>query len=88
MPKIKIDVFEDGAPSATITVPAWPVIGASRMLPKIAGKGLQEHIDLKQLAELVKDPQASGVLLDIEDHEDNDRITISIVGDEAKAARK
>jgi hypothetical protein len=84
MPKIRIEVFEDGSRSATITVPGWLLAGASKMLPKIAGKSLKEHIDIEQIAALMQDPQASGVLVDIEDHEDNDRIVISIVGDEAK----
>ena len=83
MAKIKIEVFEDGLRSATITVPGWLVTGASKMLPRIAGKTLQEHIDIEQIAELTKNPQASGVLIDIEDHEDNDRIVISIVDEDA-----
>jgi hypothetical protein len=88
MAKIKIDVYEGGAPSATITVPLWVVTVASKLLPKIAGKGFQEHIDIDQIVELAKDPRASGVLLEIEDHKDNQRVVISIVGDDAKTLQK
>jgi len=88
MAKIKIEVFEGGAPAATITVPSWVVTGASKILPKIVGKELREHVDIEQIAELIKNPQASGVILEVEDHKDNERVVISIVGDEARAAQK
>jgi hypothetical protein len=88
MAKIGIDVYEGGTPAATITIPAWVVTGASKILPKIAGKELREHIDLDQLAELVNNPQASGVVLEVEDHKDNERVVISIVGEDAKAVQK
>ncbi len=86
--KLKIEVFEDGARSATITIPTWLVAGASKMLPKIAGKDLKEHIDIDRIVEMAQEPGASGVVLDVEDHEDNDRILISIVGDEDEVAQK
>src|ERR1700674_2531503 len=75
--KIKIDVFEGGAPSATITIPMWVVKGASKLLPKIAGKAMKEHVDIDQIIALAQDPQANGVLLDIEDHQGKDRVVIS-----------
>ena len=49
MPKLRIEVFEDGAPSATITIPSWLMVAASKMLPRMAGKSLQDRIDLEQL---------------------------------------
>jgi hypothetical protein len=86
--KIKIDVFEAGAPSATITIPMWIVKGASKLLPKIAGKAMKEHVDIDQIIVLAQDPQANGVLLEIEDHQAKDRIVISIVTDEPKPTQK
>jgi hypothetical protein len=85
MAKIRIEVFEKGAPAATITVPTWVVRGASRILPKIVGKELRQQIDFEQLADLVKDPQASGVVLELEDHKDQERVVIYIVGDDTRA---
>jgi hypothetical protein len=79
MAKIRIEVFEGGTPSATITVPVWFVTGASRLLQKFAGETLQEHIDVDQIIELVKNPQASGIVFEIEDHKGKDRVVISIV---------
>lgn len=84
MAKIKIDVFEEGAPSAAITIPMWVVKGASKLLPKIAGKAMKEHVDIDQIVALAKDPEANGVLLEIEDHKDKDRVVVSIVSDEPK----
>jgi hypothetical protein len=82
MPKLKIEVFEGGAPSATITIPSWLVLGAAKYLPKIAGKPLQHRVDIEQIVALASEPGASGIILDIEDHEDKDRIIISIVRDD------
>jgi hypothetical protein len=82
MAKIRIEVYEDGTRSATITVPAWVVRGAVRLLPNIAGKSLREHADIEQVVELAKDPQANGVIIEIEDHKDNERVLISIVAEE------
>jgi hypothetical protein len=87
MPKIRVEVYEAGTRSATITVPAWVVRGAARLLPRIAGKNLREYIDIEQIVELTKDPQANGVILEIEDHKDNERVVISIVGDESPAGQ-
>jgi len=88
MAKIRIEVYEDGTPSATITIPLWVVKGASKMLPKIAKKELQEHIDIDQIVELAKNPEASGVILEIEEHKNKERVVISIVGEEVKAVQK
>lgn len=84
MPKLKIEVFEDGAPSATITIPSRLMIAACKMLPSMAGKSLQDRIDLEQVAALANDPNANGVIVDIEDHQDNERVVISIVADAAR----
>jgi hypothetical protein len=83
MPKLKIEVFEDGSPSATITIPSWLLIGASKMLPRMAGKSLHDRIDFEQLIALADDPNAHGVIVDIEDHQDNERVVISVAADVA-----
>jgi hypothetical protein len=88
MPKVRIEVFEGGTPSATITIPIWLVTGASKLLPKIAGKQLQEHIDISGFAQLIKNAQANGAVLEIEDHKSNERFVVSIVGEDARAVQK
>ena len=82
MAKIKIEVRERGKPAATITVPLWMVRGAKGLLPKAAGRALQDQIDIDAIVRAAGQPGANGVILQIEDHEDGDMITISIVGDE------
>jgi hypothetical protein len=85
MSKLKIEVFEAGSPSATITVPSWLMLAASKMLPRFAGRNLQDRVDLEQLVALAGDPNANGVIVDIEDHQDNERLVISIVADAARS---
>jgi len=54
MPKVKIDLYEDGTPAATISMPAWVVTGGTSFLPKVAGKPLRDHVDLRELVDLLK----------------------------------
>jgi hypothetical protein len=88
MAKVKIEVYEGGVPSATISIPVWVVTSASELIPKLAGKKLRDRVDLEEIIALIKDPQASGSILEIEDHQAKDRIVISIVGNETAPARK
>ena len=82
MAKIKIDVQEGGKPSATITIPLWLMRGASKMISNAGGKNLKDKIDIEQILRAAEDPAAHGVIFEVVDHEDNDRVTISIVHDE------
>lgn len=84
MPKVRIEIYEGGTPSATISVPVWLVKGAASLLPKGARQRLEQHVELDQIAEMLKNPEASGRLIEVEDHEDGDRIVVSIVGDDPK----
>ena len=45
----------------------------------IAGKDVFDGIDIDELLKAAEDPRANGVLLEIEDHKDNEKITISIL---------
>jgi hypothetical protein len=56
--------------------------------PKACGQKLRDRVDLEEIIALIKDPQASGSILEIEDHQAKDRIVISIVGNETAPARK
>lgn len=81
MAKVKIEIFEGGSLSATISVPVWLMTGAAGMLPKAAAQRLQQHVDLDQIARALKDPSARGQLIEIEDHAGGDRIVISVAGE-------
>jgi hypothetical protein len=84
MPKVKIEVYEDGVPSATISVPIWLVKGAANLLPQTARQRLEQHVELEQIAELLRNPATSGKLIEVEDHNGGDRVIISIVDDDTK----
>ena len=79
--KIKIEITEKGKPAATITLPLWLARAALKLMPEVAGKMSKEHIDLEQLLALAHEPQAKGVLIDIEDHANKDRIVLTLVKD-------
>lgn len=87
MPKVRIEIFEGGEPSATITVPSWLVTGASDLLPGLVGGRLRDSVELDQIARLLKDPNATGQVLEVEDHAANERIVISIVADNEAVRR-
>jgi hypothetical protein len=84
MPKVKIEVYEDGAPSATISVPIWMARGAASLLPQTARQRLEQHVELEQIAELLINPATRGKLIEVEDHNRGDRVIISIVDDDTK----
>jgi hypothetical protein len=73
---IKFEVFERGAPSASITVPLWLARGASRLLPKQV-----EGVDIDQVIKLVDSAPENGILLEINDHKAGDRVVISVAFD-------
>ena len=84
MAKIKIDVQENGKPSATITIPLWMARGASKMLSGAAGKNLKDKIDIEQIISAAEDPASHGVIFDVVDHDNKDGVTISIIQDGAQ----
>jgi hypothetical protein len=73
---IRFEVFEGGAPSASITVPLWLARNASRLLPKQV-----EGVDIDQIVKLVENPPENGILLEVNDHKAGDRVVISVVSD-------
>src|SRR5262245_36739200 len=75
---LKIDVTEAGKPAATISIPIWMVKGAAKLVSASAGKALGEKVDIDRLVALATDQQANGVLIDIEDHQSQDRVVISL----------
>ena len=68
MPKLRIEVFENGAPSATITIPSWLMVAASKMLPRMAGKSLQDRIDLENRSRRIAFVDADAVVDDALEH--------------------
>jgi hypothetical protein len=77
-PSLRIDVTEVGKPAASISIPIWMIKSASKLVSASAGKALGVKVDLDELVALATDPNARGVLLEVEDHRSKDRVVISI----------
>ena len=81
MPKLKIKVFKADTlePKTTVTIPTAILKVASKALPKKIASALQEKgIELKEIVELSQNPDIVGTLVEIEEHEKNEKIVISI----------
>ena len=78
MTKIRFEVEEGGKPSATITIPLWLAKSAAKLCSKAAGKDLAGKIDIDEILKAASGPEANGIILEIVDHQDGDRITISV----------
>lgn len=81
MADLKVRVFKQGAdqPSTTVTIPAGVVKIASGFVPKKALAALKEQgIDLDELVRLAETPGTHGTIVEVEDHEKDDRIVISL----------
>lgn len=79
MATLRIDVQEAGKPSARIDIPLWMARGAEIFLPDSARKNLRDKIDIDRLIDAANAPGMSGILLELEDHTDGEKVTISIV---------
>lgn len=82
MAMLRIDVKEVGKPSATITIPLWLANAAAVILPDTAKKNLRDQIDIDLILKVAHDPNAHGLLLEVEDHTDGEKVTISLMGGE------
>ena len=81
MSGIKIRVFKggDSSPATTITIPGGIFRLARRLVPSRAVAALRdEGIELEELARLSENPEARGQIIEIEDHEKQQRTVISI----------
>ena len=81
MANLKIKVFKADTlePKTTITIPAAILKVASKAIPKKVAAALQEKgIELKEIVELSQNPDIAGTLVEIEEHEKNEKVVISI----------
>ncbi|MEJ2471520.1 MAG: hypothetical protein P8Y96_10420 [Desulfuromonadales bacterium] len=81
MPSIKIVTYKAGEtrPEVTVKVPASVFKLARKLIPHKAYTALEEQgIDLTGIDELIRSGEASGVLLEVEDHKKNEKTVISI----------
>ena len=81
MPSIKIVTYKIGEanPEVTVTVPSHVFKIAKKLIPQKAYSALEEQgIDINGIDELISSGEASGVLLEVEDHKKKEKTIISI----------
>lgn len=81
MSDLKVRIFKRGAndPATTVTIPGNVLRIASNLMPHRAAAALEdEGINLEELVRLSENPEAKGRLVEIDNHEKNEKITISL----------
>ena len=81
MADLKIRVFKLGTdkPKTTITIPGSVLKVASALFPKLAAEQLeQKGIDVDEIAKLSLNPDVSGTLIEIEEHDKGEKVVISL----------
>jgi len=81
MSDLKIRVYKGGAdnPATTVTIPGTILRIASNLVPKRAVAALQdEGIDLAELVRLSESSEVRGTLVEVDGHEKNERVVISL----------
>jgi hypothetical protein len=81
MADLKIRVFKTGKtqPETTVTIPGGVLKVASKLIPKQAAAALQEKgINLDELLKLSTNPEIKGTLVEVEEHNKNEKVVISL----------
>ncbi len=76
---IRIERLDTGEAKKTITVPGMMLKFATKVLPANVSHSLEEKgIDPREIVKLASDPDVHGVIAEIEDHEKNEKIIVSL----------
>ena len=81
MSDLRVRIFkQDGPqPATTVTIPGNVLRIAAKLIPKRASAALlDEGIDLEEIVRLSENPDAKGVLVEVEDHEKNERGVVAL----------
>jgi hypothetical protein len=83
MASLKIRTFNDGdtEPKTTISIPLKIVRYAKKLMPKRFTKALQEKgidVDTEMIVELSQNKEIRGTIVEIENHQKNERIVVAI----------
>lgn len=81
MSDLKIRVFKGAMqePSTTVTIPGGLLKIASSLIPKRAAAALEEEgINLEEIVRLSESPDARGNLVEIDAHDRNERVVVSL----------
>ena len=81
MPKLKIRIFKAGEtkPETTVTIPTGVLKVVPKLIPKQALDALKEEgVDIQEILRLSNSPEASGTIIEVEDHKKERRIVIAL----------
>ena len=81
MSDLKIRVFKGGSlqPATTVTIPGGVLKIARNLVPHRAAAALKDQgIDLDELVRLSELPEAKGKVVEVEDHQKDERVVISL----------
>ena len=77
--KIRIYKGSGAQPETTVTIPGNILRIASKLIPKKLAAFLQEKgIDVEELIKLSENPDARGILVEIEEHKKNEKVVIAL----------
>ena len=81
MTKLCIKKFEQGnrKPLTTVSIPLAVVKMVKSLIPKKVKEELQkEGIDIKEIIKLSESPDFTGTVLEVDNHEKNEKVIISL----------
>ena len=81
MSDLKIRIYHQGRadPGTTVTIPGGILRFASNMIPHKAKEALDEKgVDIEEIVRLSENPEAHGIVVEIEDHDKNERVVVSL----------
>ncbi len=80
-----LQIYGKTEPSTTITVPLTIIRYAKKLIPKQFKNELQEKgIDIELVVELSQNKEIRGTIVEIENHEKNEKIVIAIAINHSK----
>lgn len=81
MSDVKIRVYrgDDQHLATTVTIPGGILRIAANLVPRRAVEALRnEGIELEEIVRLSENPEATGKLVEVEDHDKNERVVVSL----------
>lgn len=81
MADLKVRVFKGTStePSTTVSIPVSVLKIASNLIPPAAAAELEDNgIDLDAIIRAAESPDAHGTLVEVEQHEKNERIVVAV----------
>ena len=81
MAKLCIKKYEQGTekPLTTVSIPLAVIKIVKSLIPKKAKEELQkEGIDIKEIIKLSESPDFTGTVLEVDNHEKNEKVIISL----------